>query len=130
VRKVTLRAPAGRRALAAAVCALQLALPATALAQEQSAASEAGWGALSGLCSLVYAPVKVAYAITGSVIGGIAWALSAGDNDVFDAVITPAVRGDYVVTPAHLRGEDQLQFLGEAPRQAQAYAPPAQPTTY
>jgi hypothetical protein len=121
--------PAGRRALAGALVALSLALlPATALAQE-SAASEAGWGALAGLCSLVYAPVKVAYAITGSVIGGVAWALSAGDNAVLDAVITPAVRGDYVVTPAHLRGEDQLQFLGQAPRPAETYAP-TQPTTY
>ena len=31
------------------------------------------------------------------------------------AVITPAVRGDYVVTPAHLRGERELEFIGRDP---------------
>jgi hypothetical protein len=31
------------------------------------------------------------------------------------AVITPAVRGDYVVTPSHLRGEEHLEFIGRQP---------------
>jgi hypothetical protein len=28
------------------------------------------------------------------------------------AVISPAVRGDYVITPSHLRGEIPIEFIG------------------
>jgi hypothetical protein len=31
------------------------------------------------------------------------------------AVVTPAVRGDYVVTPQHIRGERNLEFFGRSP---------------
>lgn len=86
-----------------------------AAAQSDSAGSEAGFGILAGLCSLVYAPVKVVYALGGGLVGGFAWIFSAGDNDVARAVVTPAVRGDYVVTPSNLRGEDDLEFIGKDP---------------
>ena len=75
-------------------------------------ASEAGLGVGSALCSLVYGPVKLVYATLGLLFGGLAWGLSGGDQDVLDAVITPAVRGDYVVTPSHLRGDRSLEFFG------------------
>ena len=60
--------------------------------------AEAGVGALSAISSLVYGPAKLLYAITGTIIGGMAWGLSGGDGQVLHAVVTPAVRGDYVVT--------------------------------
>lgn len=100
-------------ALLAGLLVIGLA-PATASAQE-SAGEEAGWGVAAGLCSLIYAPVKVVYALGGGIVGGFAWIFSAGDNDVVSAVVTPAVRGDYVVTPAHLRGEEPLEFIGRDP---------------
>lgn len=93
--------------------------PAIAQAQERSAASEAGVGAAAAITTLVYGPVKVVYALGGLIFGGFAWALSGGDRDVMNAVFTPAVRGDYVVTPAHLRGEKPLEFIGRDP----AYRP-------
>jgi hypothetical protein len=97
-------------------CILVMGLqPDPAGAQEESAGAAAGWGALSALSSLVYAPVKVVYAVGGLVIGSFAWVFSAGDNDVFTTVTTPAVRGDYVVTPEHLRGERPLEFIGRDP---------------
>lgn len=114
-------------ALLAGLLLLGLA-PATALAQE-SAAESAGYGIGSALCSIVYGPVKLVYALGGTVVGGLAWLLSAGDSEVADAVITPAIRGDYVVTPSHLRGEEPLEFIGRKP--APAYAPPPpQPQAY
>jgi hypothetical protein len=82
---------------------------------DDSSATEAGLGVGSVLCSLVYGPVKVVYATLGLVFGGLAWGLSGGDQDVLDAVMTPAVRGDYVVTPSHLRGDSSLEFLGRRP---------------
>jgi len=84
-------------------------------ASAQSAGAEAGYGILAGVCSLVYAPVKVIYALGGGLVGGLAWVFSAGDNDVARAVVTPAVRGDYVVTPSILRGEEELEFIGKDP---------------
>jgi hypothetical protein len=105
--------------------ALLAALLATALrpgpAWADSQAAEAGIGTAAALTTLVYGPTKVVYATLGLVIGGIAWGLSGGDGAVMDAIITPAVRGDYVVTPEQLRGERGLEFFGRDP----AYRPQA-----
>ncbi len=104
-----------RRLSAAAVaCALALTV-AAGPARAESAAGEGGMGALAVLTSLVYGPVKVVYAVCGVVFGGIAWGLSGGDSAVMDAVITPAVRGDYVITPDVLRMERDLEFFGRDP---------------
>ena len=57
------------------------------------------------------------YALGGLIVGGFAWVFSAGDNDVARSVVTPAVRGDYVVTPSNLRGEEELEFIGKDPNE-------------
>jgi hypothetical protein len=95
--------------------ALLVTVPPGAALAEGSTAANAGMGAASALCSLVYGPAKVVYATLGLVMGGMAWGLSGGDSDVMDAVLLPAVRGDYVVTPANLRGERELEFIGHRP---------------
>lgn len=102
--------------------ALLVALPPAAALAADNTASNAGMGAASALCSLVYGPAKVVYATLGLVMGGMAWGLSGGDSDVMDAVLLPAVRGDYVVTPANLRGERELEFIGHRP----GYGPDAE----
>ena len=106
-----------RRRLAAMVCALAVALAPlpSAADEDRGMASEAGIGVLAALGTLVYGPVKIVYAALGVVFGGASWGLSAGDNEVFEAVITPSVRGDYVLTPKHLRGERTLEFVGRRP---------------
>jgi len=106
-----------KAACLAGVLALTIA-PGVAFAEEGTSA-EGGMGALSALSSLVYGPVKLAYATCGLIFGGIAWGLSGGDADVMHAVVTPSVRGDYVVTPFHLRMERRLEFFGSDP----AYRP-------
>jgi hypothetical protein len=98
-------------ALAGLLAAMVTAGPAAA----DDMTNEAGMGALAGLSTLVYAPVKLAYATAGLVFGGIAWGLSGGDSDVMMAVVTPAVRGDYVITPAQLRMEKPIEFFGRDP---------------
>ena len=87
-----------------------MVVPGPAAAEQM--ASEAGLGAASALSTLVYGPVKLLYAASGLIFGGIAWGLSGGDSDVMMAVVTPAVRGDYVITPQHLRMEDRVEFFG------------------
>jgi hypothetical protein len=103
-----------RRALFACIVVLALA-PQPARAEERIE-SEAGLGAASALCTLLYGPVKVLYATGGLLVGGLAWGLSGGDGDVLRAVVTPAVRGDYVITPSLLRGERPIEFFGKDPK--------------
>jgi hypothetical protein len=103
-----------RRALL--VCVMLLALaPSPALAEGERIESEAGFGVLAAFCTLLYSPVKVLYATGGLLVGGLAWGLSGGDGDVLTAVVTPAVRGDYVITPSLLRGERPIEFFGRDP---------------
>ena len=106
-----------RRRAAALVCALAiLAAPSMALAEEgEGMGSEAGVGALAAVGTLIYGPAKIIYAALGVVFGGAAYGLSGGDSDVWDAVITPSVRGDYVLTPEHVRMERIIEFFGRDP---------------
>jgi len=114
------------------LCALVLVLvPSVSGAEQQKEAltSEAGIGAAAALATLVYGPVKMTYAALGLVFGGFAYGLSGGDSDVLDAVVTPAVRGDYVVTPANVRMNRSLEFIGREPefRYSQTAMLPAEP---
>jgi hypothetical protein len=84
-------------------------------AQADLDASEAGAGFASGLATLVYSPVKVVYSVLGVVFGGISYGLSGGDSDVMQAVMTPAVHGDYVLTAEHIKLERPLEFFGRDP---------------
>ena len=111
-----------RAALLAGVLAVSV-VPG-AVSAEESMANEAGIGALSAVSTLIYGPAKLVYATCGLLFGGIAWGLSGGDSDVMNRVVTPAVRGDYVVTPSHLRMERRLEFYGQDP----AYRPEASRT--
>jgi len=98
-------------------CALAIAIaPGTAYAAEDGLTNEAGIGTAAALCTLLYGPLKIVYAGLGLIFGGVAWGLSGGDSQVASSVITPAVRGDYVVTPSHIRMEESLEFMGRDPQ--------------
>jgi len=84
-------------------------------AMAEGMATEGGLGAVAALSSLIYGPIKVTYCVLGVVFGGMAYGLSGGDSDVLSAVVTPAVRGDYVITPSVIRGERSLEFIGRDP---------------
>ncbi len=108
----------GRRALCSLLCALAIALaPGIGLAESDSldAAKEGGIGIASALTSLVYGPVKVVYATGGAVIAGFAWVFSGGDSEVASTVLTRAVRGTYVITPATIAGDEEIEFVGRSP---------------
>jgi hypothetical protein len=108
-----------RTRIATIACVLFVGLaPGAARAQDggqDGGYADAGLGAGAAFSSLLYSPLKVTFALTGLVIGPFAYALTAGDADVMWKVIDTTVRGDYVVTPAHLRGEQPLEFFGRAP---------------
>ena len=103
---------------AAILCVATIALaPGFAAAENQQEAltSEAGIGMAAALATLVYGPVKITYATLGLVFGGVAYGLSGGDAEVLHAVVTPAVRGDYVVRPANVTMNEDLEFIGREP---------------
>lgn len=101
--------------VAAFACVLAIALAPSAAFAGEKMYNEGGLGVASALASLVYGPVKIIYATCGLVFGGIAWGLSGGDTAVMQAVLTPSVRGDYVITPAHLAMDRKVEFLGREP---------------
>ena len=118
-----------RSALLSALILALAAAPTTAWADMGAdVPNEGGIGALAALSTLIYGPVKLTYATLGLLVGGAAWGLSGGDQAVLESVVTPALRGDYVVTPAHIRMERGLEFYGRDPRyrevQQAAAAPP------
>ena len=80
-----------------------------------SPAVDGGLGLGAVLCTVVYAPVKLVYALSGSMVGALAWAFTGGDGDAARGVMAPAVYGDYVVTPDHLRNPRSLEFFGREP---------------
>ena len=104
-----------RTRIATIVFVLFVGLAPGAARAQDAGYENAGLGAGAAFSTLVYGPLKVAFALTGLVIGPFAFALTAGDTDVMWKVIDTTVRGDYVVTPAHLRGEQPLEFFGRAP---------------
>ena len=81
-------------------------------APDESLGSNAGWGVAAFVGNLVYAPVKLLVALGGTLAGGVAWAVTGGDGEQADAIIRPSLTGDYVLTPDHLRGFDDLELLG------------------
>jgi len=87
----------------------------TAQPAEPSVTEEMGYGFGSVVANLFYMPVKIAYAGLGLMTGGLGYVLSAGRGDVANNIIYPAVRGTYVVTPSHLKGEQPVIFIGSAP---------------
>ena len=100
------------RTAAAAALVLVLGQSVAPAARAASAAEEAGVGVGVVFANLVYAPAKMIYALFGGMIGGIAYGLSGGDEDVAMRVIEPAWRGDYALTPDHLRGKRTIEFFG------------------
>ena len=79
---------------------------------------EGGLGAAAAISSLVYGPVKLLYALGGLVVGSFAWAFTAGDTEVASMVFTRSLRGNYVITPEILVGDQSLEFIGRDSHEA------------
>jgi dienelactone hydrolase len=86
--------------------------PAIAAEQSETSPEGAGLQAASWLATIPYGAVKVAYALGGSIVGGLTWAMSGGDTAAAKAVWIPSMTGDYIVQPQNLTGERPIHFLG------------------
>ena len=83
--------------------------------EETSQGNEAMLGFGSGLLTLVYLPLKTAYAIVGTVVSGLTYAVTGGDLDTAKTVFEPSVYGTYVITPDNLKGNEPVRFFGVSP---------------
>ena len=124
-----------RRLMTALLIVSLLGAPSAGFAASTAAETgrEGGLGAAAALSTLIYGPVKLLYATGGLIVGGFAWALTAGDSQVAETIFTRTMRGTYVLTPDHLTGEREVVFIGrgvdEASRQAETVAASATAST-
>ncbi len=99
----------------AVLAAGALLFASAAHAEGERVGSEAGMGAASAGLSLLYGPAKLIYAGGGGLVAGMAYVVSGGDKQVSKPILDAAMRGDYVVTPEHLNGTRQIEFVGRNP---------------
>jgi hypothetical protein len=96
---------------------------------DSTAGGELGYGVGSVLASIFYSPAKITYAGIGLLAGGLGYVVTAGRSDVANNIIYPAIGGDYVITPGHLKGKEPVAFIGPPPApdapERQSAAPPA-----
>ena len=99
--------------------------PASSDSTEGGSASSAGMGAAAGVSTLLYLPLKAAFAIGGGLVGGLAYAFSGGNETAAKSIWTTSMYGTYIITPEHLRGDRPIRFLGvpETDTSATAIAP-------
>jgi hypothetical protein len=83
-----------------------------ARADDSGSASGAGLQAASWLATVPYGAAKVVYAVTGGVVGSLAWVMSGGNTDVAKAIWSPSMTGHYIVQPQNLTGDRALHFIG------------------
>lgn len=88
--------------------------------EQMGPAESLGWGMAAVGTNLVYIPVKMVWALTGSLTALLAWGFSAGNGDVALSVLQPSLGGTWVVTPEMMRGDDPILFIGPS------YEPKAQ----
>ena len=99
------------------VIALAIALGghvASAADESGNSASGAGLQAASWLATVPYGAAKVVYAVSGGVIGSLAWVMTGGNTDVAKAIWNPSMTGHYIVQPQNLTGDRALHFVGGA----------------
>ena len=78
----------------------------------ESTASQYGLGAASVFLTIPYGLGKVVMATLGGIFGGLAYAFSGGNEAAAKAVWDTSLRGTYVITPDHLKGNRAVRFLG------------------
>ena len=91
-------------------------------------ASSAGMQVAAGVSTLLYLPLKLAFAIGGGVVGGLAYAFSGGNEQAAKSIWNTSLYGTYIITPDHLEGNRPIRFLGVAEsNDAPAPAPAPEP---
>lgn len=112
-------------------CSLTMVPPGLAQApsneETESTATQYGLGVASVFTSLPYSIGKFVFATMGGIFGGFTWAFSGGNQKAANAVWDTSMRGTYVISPRHLKGEEPIRFLGIPPVRDEAPASMSMP---
>jgi hypothetical protein len=112
VRDVRISRLAAARALARVLTTAPTS--AHAAGKEGGAISKFFVGIGAGLCTLVYTPLKVVYAVAAIPVSGLVYMWSVGNSEMSGRVMRSGTQGNFVLTPEHLRGNQSLAFVGPA----------------
>ena len=74
--------------------------------------SDTGMEVASGLATVVYFPAKAVFALGGGLVGGLTYAFTGGNEEATNKVWDASMKGDYMVTPENLTGEEPIRFVG------------------
>jgi len=66
------------------------------------------------MTNVVYLPFKLMYAGAGGLVGGLAYLITAGDDEAFYDVWNVAGGGTYIITPSMLEGNEPVHISGAA----------------
>ena len=95
---------------------------------EGGSTSSAGMQVASGFSTLLYLPLKLAFAISGGIVGGLTYVFSGLNEKAAKPVWETSMYGTYIITPDHLRGDKPIRFLGVVDsNDEQAPAPAPEP---
>ena len=84
----------------------------TAIADDSGSASGAGLQAASWLATVPEGAAKVVYAVSGGLVGSLAWVMTGGNTEIAKAIWSPSMTGHYIVQPQNLTGDRALHFVG------------------
>lgn len=82
---------------------------------KQHTAAQFGLGAASVFLTIPYGLSKFLFASLGGIFGGFTYVFSAGNEKAATAVWHTSMRGTYVITPEHLKGDKAIRFFGVPP---------------
>ena len=80
--------------------------------------NQVGWWIGAGFTSLLYTPVKTAFALLMGITGGLSMmgTVPSGDADVSTQIVKWGMYGDWIIRPDHLQGYSPVQFVGTTDR--------------
>jgi hypothetical protein len=86
----------------------------------ENTGTQYGLGVASVFTSLPYSIGKFVFATMGGIFGGFTYVFSGGNEKAAKAVWDSSMRGTYVISPRHLKGEEPIRFFGIPPIQDEA----------
>lgn len=104
------------RTAALLLTTLLVVVPAVARAESEDSGPVTKFflGISAAVCTLVYTPLKIAYGLTAIPMSGLVYTWSAGNTEMSERVLRSGTQGSWVITPEHLQGHRDIDFVGAA----------------
>jgi len=82
--------------------------------EDESGTTQLVRGAASFVVGAPYTALKLGFAGLGAVLGSLTFVVTAGNQDAAQKVWDSSLRGTYIITPEHLKGEKPVKFIGSS----------------